>query len=226
MRLSEIIGMPIDVGDENLPYNHEKKKAHQIGKSFSKNVYGSLSKEEKDSIEKYRDSAVINRYLRSGDLEHSDKSHAQLLDAAISKRTLDKTVVVYRSVGGKFAEDLFDKDIGYTFVDNGFVSTTLHKKYAFSGVFSNDSLSVIMKIIVPRGTNFLYASEIDEAEVEVILPRNGKFKVLKKEKGVWTHGTKRKYIMFTMSYTQNKQFTEAQKLDFNDYGTEFTALLN
>src|SRR6187401_895091 len=115
-----------------------------------------LTPQEQESIDYYQGDKgfeKINNSLRAG---NSPSEHAKRLSSAISKHKLIDATVVYRGVGNTLSKKLSDawrdKEAGdppITFVDKGFVSTSMAKKVAEK--FSKN----VVTIRLPKGHNVL-----------------------------------------------------------------------
>lgn len=120
---------------------------------------------------------VVNYYLRNH-LEQDDyvRGHVQRLDDMLARSVIPEPIVVRR---GSYIEFYKDLQVGDTFVDDGFVSTTIGKPPSSS--------TVQLTIRVPAGSHGAYIeglvpNSLDEQEV--LLPRSSKFKVLAVEPAV------------------------------------------
>lgn len=140
----------------------------------------SLDEKTMDAIRQYTgaDAYNVNRALRDGTFDSLDeeiKTMSDLLDSAFdSAPATDFDFLVRRSVNGSPDEDwimdLFKE--GNVVMDKGFISTTAgHKTLGWYK----------MEIAVPKGSNgvmFLGNHSIHPGEMEVLLDRNARFKVL------------------------------------------------
>lgn len=93
------------------------------------------------------------------------------IDEKISSHTAPENMYVYR---GLKKPPGFRNEIGYEFIDKGYVSTSLSSHQA--GTFKSD-IHFLYRIKVPKGSHGLY---IFGNEREFILPRNTRFKIVSK----------------------------------------------
>ena len=139
------------------------------GTPYGHKWFGILTKQELDGVFEYKkESHRLNGYLRSGILyEEGDaffEDWAVKLDSALKKGSFDEDVAVYRSIPN------IQKVKGKTFVDKGFLSTSLDM---FTPRALGKPYAAILKIAVKKGTPAAYldvgVSDFDENEV--LLPR-------------------------------------------------------
>jgi len=148
----------------------------------------------------------INTYLRTREwlednesgLKQSDvQDYTEALDYVISRTEAPRDMLLYRGVTG--ADEIYNLEVGDTYKDKGFVSTTTQPNQLWS--FMSTALGgrydsrpvqkgVVLQINVPKGSNVLSVnryfkgvsdrygpSEGIREEDEYILPRNLKFRV-------------------------------------------------
>lgn len=126
---------------------------------------------------------AINSYARTGDLGEGSllgskkEADAALrdLDRAITGGSLPRDAVLYRGASGLRVGDL---EVGSTFVENGYSSTSLSR--AVGEQFAGDKRNpVLLEVVAPKGTPAAFvpgAGGLDEAEV--LLARKTKYEVL------------------------------------------------
>jgi hypothetical protein len=102
-------------------------------------------------------------------------------------------LMVYRGVrGGEYLAGLRNADVGYTFTDKGFTSTTADQGYAArradrdNGVLLEIVVSPGNKAAMPLGLRTQLRPEMALGEAEILLPRNTTFVVIGKSDGVIT----------------------------------------
>ena len=162
-----------------------KEANEKVPGQMSKSDYNSLSTahaatltgNEKKSVELYTGSGYsnINSQLRSGNTYGAvAEKHVPRMDSAIAKNSLTEDTVLYRGMGG--SEHYKDLDVGDTFEDKGYVSTSAIKGSQFGG-------AVNLEIHASAGHPALAVRAISEhpSENEVILPRGSKFEIMSKE---------------------------------------------
>lgn len=145
-----------------------------------------LSSNERDMLEHYSDigSKEINGHLRKyDDAAYDDWSKnktIRLMDSAVRKNQLPFGLFVFRGQAVNKNPAMWRKRLrpGRTFVDKGFVSTTLHPgitiMFGANGGFKKNS-RIVFSIRVPKGTPTAYIAR----EKELVLPRSSTFKVRK-----------------------------------------------
>jgi len=141
-----------------------------------------LTPETKPAVTTYQSSGYrqINGYLRgtTPDRPHSGYSmigedrvpdYVSHLDAMMAQNKTPENVVVYRSMS-----NVFDLEVGKTFRDDGFTSTTI------SPAFAEDwNGGVFLEINVPPGTPSLYLDANRSVnEYELLLARGFEYKVV------------------------------------------------
>lgn len=147
-----------------------------------------LSNEEKDAVRKYvalGHSRMFNDKLRTGkDATRGQASpdEYKALDSALEKSTIPEEMTLYRGTSEKMFGGRDPKDmIGETIVDNGYESTSMTGKVG--GIYSD---GVVCEINAPKGSKGAYVDEVgfgeksdfgEDANNEILLPRNSKFKI-------------------------------------------------
>lgn len=135
-----------------------------------------LSSKQRREVEHYslNEYKPINDGLRQGILDGADDRVARL-DEAIASARLPIPLEVYRAAGANTSKRLMALPEGAVFRDLGFVSTSL----ADDG--TAEFAGRAMKIRVPRGFNALPLNGLSavEEELEVLLPRNTQFRVVR-----------------------------------------------
>lgn len=170
-----------DVKGYNISLSSET--SDKIGQDLNKSE--TLSSEEDDAIYRYTGqlSTTINSLLRGKPTtdERDVSEITKNLESAINKTTLTKDTVLFRgagfdAIGGDMATDIldgnFDKYIGATITDKGFMSTSLGANSKFSG-------DVTFQIKAPSGTKGRYVENETATlgEHEVILQRGTTIKI-------------------------------------------------
>ena len=126
-------------------------------------TFGGLSKDDERTISLYTYATAANSALRKG--EHSEQ--ADKLKSIID-RTVSPERTVYRGLsGGDFTKAVMSKEVGDTFDDKGFMSTSYDKDVAKK--FAGDN-GAILEIQVPKGYGksidvTSYSNKPDENEV-------------------------------------------------------------
>jgi hypothetical protein len=145
---------------------------------------------------------LTNKWLRKKDflppgdkktLERTEPAKVRMLDSVFEK-TLpsEKEQTVYRGVSGEVAIKLRNTEIGSSFVDKGYVSTSGMKNIAdaFVTVGNQGSATAVLSINVPKGTKVFSVPKMFALrpgfptgamlELERILPRGTRFEVVGK----------------------------------------------
>lgn len=140
----------------------------------------SLSEDQKKAVGQYTGSEYknINKHLRFGsELYSENKSVISDLDAAIAGAPPIKPKTLYRAMGKSPTE--LGMEVGSVFTDAGYNSTTRSARV----MFELNDLKTRVTIKAPQGTTGLQVERISKKkfELEVILPRNTSYKVLKIE---------------------------------------------
>lgn len=124
--------------------------------------------------------ADINDYLRgkSSDREVFIEEDVELIDEAMDKSVVEKPFCCYRGmdVDPELLKKFSSAKPGDVITDGAYLSTSTNENEAFSG-------NVKLKIIVPKGAKALSMMRVSEypTEMEVLLHRKGKLRVLKVE---------------------------------------------
>ncbi|MFI7532590.1 phage minor capsid protein [Streptosporangium sp. NPDC049376] len=155
-----------------------------------------LTEAERKAVFRYTEEAymMVNGGLRGQPVPHRDRYNQLLegLDSAFKKTKLPEAVVLHRGVGKRFADflgaNVEDADsmaalVGKTFVEAGFMSTSVGESAALPG-------QIYMMIRAPKGygaLNVMGTSEADEDEREILLRRGAHYVVhaAYQKKGVW-----------------------------------------
>ncbi len=108
------------------------------------------------------------------------KSNMRNLDKALEKSRVPEDITVYRGVHKDFLEKIDIKAMeGKTFTDKGYMSTSVARKYAEG--YGKDG--AVFEIRLKKGQRGAFLTEDitdnAELEVEMLLPRNTKLKILK-----------------------------------------------
>jgi hypothetical protein len=137
-----------------------------------------LTKAERAEVRYYTGDGFehVNSTLRQGEAGMLDRLH--LLDSAVAKSVIDKSITTYRGVNSaEFTEKLDSLQPGETITDRAFTST--------SGSFLSAAMyggvgSPTMEIRIPSGSSVLYAESMSAnsgiGEEEYLLPRDSTFR--------------------------------------------------
>lgn len=153
-------------------------------KQYSSNWVGSLSDSEKRAITDYTREVPpyyknINGVLRGKEnhFEYGNEERNELLHKALSKAILPNSITVYRggnsSILGNLANVADSELAGKTFLDMGYVSTSMSSNSAFGG-------DVLMVINVPKGSRAACIEELSLAgsyEQELLIDRGQVFSI-------------------------------------------------
>ena len=153
-------------------------------REYSANWIDSLSEEEKRAINDYTREVPpyyknINGVLRGKEnhFEYGNEERNELLHKALSNANLPNNITVYRggssSVLGNLATVADSELIGKTFLDRGYVSTSMSPNTAFRG-------DVLMVINVPTGSHAACIEELSAAgsyEQELLIDRGQLFSI-------------------------------------------------
>ena len=165
-----------------------------------------LAKEDKQVLVSYTGSSYsnINKYLRTGKYEGKIKlgtgprgrwidTGAQLRKEVITPLVkainnapaLPEDMLTYRGVAGKWADQMMAQDIGTTYTEKGFTSTSLDPKVA-SNIHGNEN-NILIEIVNPAGSKGLFTDPQMEGsgwstlnERELLLAPNTKFQIINK----------------------------------------------
>lgn len=136
----------------------------------------SLSSETKNAIQYYTDDGYdkINNYLRHGGEKYIQQVYnsVKLIDQAFKNAPpLTQDVVTFRGIKSSY-------EIEGEFVEKAYTSSTVDLSIALE--FNGNSKCCIFKIHVSKGTRVLPLVDCSEnaSELEVLLPRGSKFKIL------------------------------------------------
>jgi hypothetical protein len=160
----------------------------------------SLSKDEQKAVDDYKSIAYegLNKHLRDGGDPNSSKltptewskgqpisfmtSH---LDAVLGKTPTDRDLIVFRGANSHKLVDQVKDNVGGTFTDKAYLSTSPSKDVAkqfMAQVSSSRQPKLMWEIHVPKGSRGAYVSTndkgSDENEQEFLLPRDSKFRIL------------------------------------------------
>ena len=165
------------------------------GGSSGGSSFDATTREERAALQSYSGTGYmgINLSLRGqGGLKLTDKQADQvkLIDAAMGRHVLDKSMTVFRGIDEPFAKKLA---AGTRFKDKAFVSTTADKPRARS--WAGAGRGAIMQITVPKGASAIFMDHNlsdNWSEHEWLLDRNTTFHVTSVQRGVVyakvTHG--------------------------------------
>lgn len=132
-------------------------------------------------------SYTLNKSLRKGKLNDSQKERAEQLRQVIEKHKIARDVEVARNIVPETAEERkrilasFASNVGKTFTDPAFVSTSANTEYAKSwGRFTPSGLDPIeVRISVPKGAKAMYVEKGigKRQEWEVLIQAGTSFRV-------------------------------------------------
>jgi hypothetical protein len=125
--------------------------------------------------------SAINGNLRSD--KESACHQCPMIDKALKNSSIPSDTEVFR--GGSFSEDQIKTfSPGSTFVDKGYVSTTMSTTTAKDFGKPGGSGAVVFSIHLPKGSKGLAVGSFsDTSEHEILLPRNSKFEVVSVSQG-------------------------------------------
>lgn len=138
-----------------------------------------LSGKEKDAIETYvgHEHEVLNRALRAGEgMTDWARDIVKNLDSAIEKGRTDRDVVTHRGVTHKDVIDQIVNNVGGTFKDAGYHSTSVDVDAA--GHFAAGKM--LLNVHVPKGSRAAYVGVLrmqNHQEREMILPRGSRYRI-------------------------------------------------
>ena len=144
-----------------------------------------LTAEETEAIQRYvgEEYQDINEGLRANqEDEIRELFDLETLDSAVGSQTALNDMFVYRGISPEFAEQLKK---GTSFVDKGYLSTSLTIAGMQQAVGELDDQTVLMEIRIPKGTKLLDIGRArmsedkripntTKAEAEILFSRNGK----------------------------------------------------
>jgi len=135
-----------------------------------------LTDDESRAIREYSgyDFEDINDQLRLG-IDMNKGYTIEKIDSALSKTSSPIDFISHRLANQRFYSDL---NVGDTYTDKGFVSTSLMKDHVPMGFDKDFSIH----IRIPKGTKGAFIDMISKArgETEFLLPRNTSFRVISK----------------------------------------------
>jgi hypothetical protein len=172
-------------------------------KQFLEDSQVRLPSDEHQAVKDHlRDSTWINGSLRNahrqGDLHPRQKQHIESMDKAIEKAPPLKTsLTVYRAIsqGAPFLDNL---KVGDTFVDRGYVNTSIEKSAVYNPGYVHPTDRLVMTIHIPAGIKVLVTNDVIQhdddprarslasEEKEHILGRGHTFKIKRMSKKAMT----------------------------------------
>lgn len=170
------------LGDKFVKITADEAKARlsvQAQVANTDYTFGGISSTDESIIKTYTYATAVNSALRKG----TDSRHAEQLRSIID-RTTSPERTVYRGIQGKEAEKIKDIDVGGTYSDKGFMSTSYNKGVAES--FAGDN-GVVLKIKTAAGYGKSFdvgAYSLKEYEEEVLLNAGSSLKVVSKHGNV------------------------------------------
>jgi len=135
----------------------------------------------------------INSHLRwKQPASDAVKNRVRLLDTLFKSESakLKQPIIVYRGISSKGLMKKLIANRHDTFVDDGFVSTSISKTVS-EAFASKSDFSARMKIVVPKGKRAIYLRGLEIGhlkEHEVALPRGTRFKIVDFKRLKTKHG--------------------------------------
>jgi thioredoxin reductase len=134
---------------------------------------------------------IGDRYYRA-----ATESHVKWLDSIFTKASLPEPVTVYRGVSLSSWQRM-NLQVGSTFSDAGFMSTSLRLGIANRNIGETENLG-ILEIRLPKGAKAIAVNGhagVFENEAEVLVNRNAKFKVVSiSANGTWGYKAVLEYV--------------------------------
>lgn len=167
-----------------------KEQARKVakGKAAHKAASVELSPQQTQAIKEYTGSMYksVNPRLRAGKpVPKADSKDVKLVDEAFSKASTTEAIEVYRGVGATEQDTFANLQVGSSFEDKGFVSTSTDKDTADN--FSRGDNPTILHIQVPAGSKAISVDSLSvfkkggyatRSENEILLNRGGSYKVV------------------------------------------------
>ena len=172
--LSDDIGMVFGQNNKNL-----QEKTAQLVRTIK------VTPKEKSALRHYKLGNETNGYTQINgqlrgikDINENSLEDIALIDEAIQNNTISSEETVYRGI-----DKDFPVEIGMSFQDKGFISTSLsaNRPYNLAKGWSGDKNGSIIKVRIPAGSHGIWMDGIVSGmpEHELLLPRNGKFTIIK-----------------------------------------------
>jgi predicted ABC-type ATPase len=198
-------GAALDLRTRGLGYQEEEAAAFEEGNRLNKADpwYTKITEDEEEAVDDWistKYSKDWNTHLRTGGNAANPFDPAKAIpapggnrggpeaaynwrtrrinemDSVLSRASLPETVAAYRGFGSQ-ASIVANLKPGESFIDNGFVSTTLHSQYA-AARFGGDR--VLARVIIPKGAHAAYL--VGGNEAEILLKRGTTFTMVSKER--------------------------------------------
>ena len=178
---------------------HNQQEAQAWGDASYKAWRDGLTNDQDDEITLYQSTGYhgLNEALRTGNktMLRERAQRIKTLDAALDKAKTDKDLTVYRLVSDEPPDEhtgisqegvtpLMRLREGDTFVDPGYVSTSLTSDYAedYDVVAGSKMRYAVVAIHVPKSTHAAYIGtgflELGGVEQELLIGRGAHFKLL------------------------------------------------
>jgi hypothetical protein len=163
------------------PFKDGKEGAAWGEKAYEKWA-AQLTGKEKDAIEAYTGPGYqsLNKQgksLREGSkLDPESAGAAKALDGALAKGKTDRDIIVHRGVNGVDVIREIRMNVGGTFSDRAYQSTSVDS--ALARDFSNH---MVVNIHVPKGSSGAYVGGLrfeNHYEREFVLPRNSTYRII------------------------------------------------
>lgn len=167
-------------------YRSSRNISDNKGIELFKDWYESLSDDEINIIEWYRDSGYNKIAKLLFDLDHVELGMSKskvLSNISKLKKILDKSkitedITVYKGLSkGKLRDIVLKSNVDDIIKFPNFISTSLDYQYAIFGFTDMYSERIILRIKVPVGTSSAFVS-FDYAESEILINKNKKIKIL------------------------------------------------
>lgn len=150
-------------------------------KLYKQGLKEPLTRDEKEVVRKYTedDDPDVNKRLRADNDYYSTTTEG--LDDVLGKAALPEDIVAYRGVSMHGLVRI-SKYEGGTFIDRGYMSTSIRKRVASDfGGYVDDGSWALLEVRLPKGSSALALDGLgldSGSETEVLVHRNAKFKVV------------------------------------------------
>lgn len=199
--------VPIFMGEEAeqpTPPKESQRASHEEFRQISEeggkewadgvfeNAQNQITPEEIHAVDRYQGGGYdrINGELRKGRISSGARPFVKNIDAAIAKSAMPENVVLYRGFTSTDVVQNWNRIVGTTIKDKAFASTSISPRIARRFIDQAPKIApkVLAEIHVPKGTKGLWmgSARASTEELEILLHRNIKFKVIKavKRKGI------------------------------------------
>lgn len=170
---------------EYIMSDNEKKNYRKVSRNEALaslkdgETLGGVSQSEQRIIDAYVNSPLLSYALRNGEKVGSAKELKSVID-----RTKGEAGTYYRGVSGDYANELRNMNVGDTFTDKGFASSSLDRNVAqrftrndglIITIISDGGFGTGMQIFSNNSNNLKYLDE-----QEFLFNQNSKFRILSK----------------------------------------------